>query len=153
MSNLVSWFNSLFFHYNSKQMISTGLGTKWWRKRINWTNVPIHDFVKKLKKRSQEDINLFVSAKVFNIAPYYRLSHKLEYYGIELKTSKFILFLPQKEAPVRYILSEVVSSEVPVLSDTSQLHSTWTLIVSGLHKWDARNIDIRFIWDNIICRR
>jgi hypothetical protein len=81
--------------------------------------VTIHDIASKLKRDSQIDVILLDFAKVFDKVPHHRLLHKLEYYGVNSKTNRWIYsFLENRKQSV--ILEGTVSKQVPVLSGVPQ---------------------------------
>jgi hypothetical protein len=81
--------------------------------------VTIHDIASKLERDSQVDIILLDFAKAFDKVPHHRLLHKLEYYGVNPKTNRWIRsFLENREQSV--ILEGTVSMQVQVLSGVPQ---------------------------------
>ena len=81
--------------------------------------VTIHDIASKLERDSQVDIVLLDFAKTFDKVPHHRLLHKLEYYGVNPKTNRWIRsFLENRKQSV--ILEGTVSKQVPVLSGVPQ---------------------------------
>ena len=81
--------------------------------------VTIHDIASKLERDSQVDIILLDFAKAFDKVPHHRLLHKLEYYGVNPKTNRWIRsFLENRKQSV--ILEGTVSMQVQVLSGVPQ---------------------------------
>ena len=81
--------------------------------------VTIHDIASKLERDSQVDIILLDFAKAFDKVPHHRLLHKLEYYGVNPKTNRWIRsFLENRKQIV--ILQGTVSMQVRVLSGVPQ---------------------------------
>ena len=81
--------------------------------------VTIHDIASKLERDSQVDIVLLDFAKTFDKVPHHRLLHKLEYYGVNPKTNRWIhSFLENRKQSV--ILEGTVSKQVPGLSGVLQ---------------------------------
>ena len=72
-----------------------------------------------MERDSQVDIILLDFAKAFDKVPHHRLLHKLEYYGVNPKTNRWIRsFLENRMQSV--ILEETVSKQVSVLSGVPQ---------------------------------
>jgi hypothetical protein len=72
-----------------------------------------------LERDSQVDIILLDFAKAFDKVPHHRLLHKLEYYGVNPKTNRWIRsFLENRKQSI--ILEGTVSKQVPVLSGVPQ---------------------------------
>jgi hypothetical protein len=81
--------------------------------------ITIHDIASKLERDSQVDIILLDFAKAFDKVPHHRLLHKLEYYGVNPKTNRWIhSFLEIRKQSV--ILEGTVSKQVPVLFGVPQ---------------------------------
>jgi hypothetical protein len=81
--------------------------------------VTIHDIASKLERDLQVDIILLDFAKAFDKVPHHCLLHKLEYYGVNPKTNRWIRsFLENRKQIV--ILEGTVSKQVPVLSGGPQ---------------------------------
>ena len=81
--------------------------------------ITIHDIASKLERDSQVDIILLDFAKAFDKVPHHRLLHKLEYYGVNPKTNRWIRSsLENRKQSV--ILEGTVSKQVPVLSGVPQ---------------------------------
>ena len=103
--------SNIMKHFDTNKILTdTQHGFRKKRSTESQLLVTVQEIVKRLATRSQVDIILLDFAKAFDKVPHSRLLHKLEYYGIDQATIKWI----------NVVIDGVKSSSAQVMSDVPQ---------------------------------